>query len=156
MGADEVRTLHDYHGPITPTKAVDEKSKDWISYDVDPATGPLRRINVLIVTANDLPDWEKILPLLERRARIVLMSITNSPLVMPYMPFILPGHRIIASTEASTRNHADMLTFVARHRIEPWVEKFPMTGEGLKEAFGRLERGEMRYRGVLEVPGKQK
>jgi alcohol dehydrogenase (NADP+) len=45
-----------------------------------------------------------------------------------------------------------MMNFATRHRITPWVERFPMTEDGLKTAFDRLENGEMRYRGVLEVP----
>lgn len=108
------------------------------------------KINVLLVTSNELPNWEKILPLLDRMARIVLMSIQTEPLSIPYMPFILPGHRIIASTEASKRNHIDMLEFAARNRIKPWVEIFPMNEHGLQQAFDRIESGQMRYRGVLE------
>lgn len=109
-----------------------------------------KKINVLLVTSNELPDWEKILPLLDRMARIVLMTIQSEPLSVPYMPFILPGHRIIASTEASKRNHVDMLEFAARNKIRPWVEVFPMTEQGLQQAFDKIECGEMRYRGVLQ------
>lgn len=65
------------------------------------------------------------------------------------MPFILPGHRLIASTEASRRNHVDMLKFVAKNRIKPWIEEFPMTEEGVAAAFHRLESGAMKFRGVL-------
>ena len=57
----------------------------------------------------------------------------------------------MASTEASRRNHIDMLSFAARHKIVPPIEKFQMDAEGLKAAFDRLESGKMRYRGVLEV-----
>lgn len=42
-----------------------------------------------------------------------------------------------------------MLEFAARHKIEPMVEEFPMTLEGVAAAFERLETGKMRYRGVL-------
>jgi len=65
------------------------------------------------------------------------------------MGFVLPGHKLIASTEASRVNHIKMLEFTGRHRIKPWVQEFPMTTDGLTEAFERLESGEMRYRGVL-------
>lgn len=108
------------------------------------------KIDVLLVTSNELPNWEKILPLLNRMARIVLMSIQTEPLSIPYMPFVLPGHRIIASTEASRRNHIDMLEFAARNKIKPWVEVFPMNEQGLQQAFDKIESGHMRYRGVLE------
>jgi D-arabinose 1-dehydrogenase-like Zn-dependent alcohol dehydrogenase len=42
-----------------------------------------------------------------------------------------------------------MLEFADRHQVKPWIETFAMTDDGLKEAFNKLENGEMRYRGVL-------
>lgn len=109
-----------------------------------------RNIDVLIVTSNAVPKLEALLPLLARRARIVLMTIQQESLEIPYMGFVLPGHRLIASTEASRENHLRMLEFAERHGIKPWVEVFDMDEEGIAEAFGKLERGDMRYRGVLE------
>lgn len=106
-------------------------------------------INVLLLCANVIPDLELLLPLLARRARIVFMTIQQDPVQIPYMPFILPGHRIISSTEASRKSYIEMLRFVARHGIKPWVQTFAMTEEGVADAFKRLEAGEMRYRGVL-------
>lgn len=142
LGADHVRCIAEGHDQIYG-RANDGQTSSIAQTQDD-------KINVLLVTANELPDWNKVLPLLDRMARIVLMSIQSEPLTMPYMPFILPGHRLISSTEASKRNHIDMLEFAARNKIKPWVEKFPMTGSGLQEAFHRLESGKMRYRGVLE------
>lgn len=108
-------------------------------------------INVLLLCSNSIPHLELLLPLLARRARIVFMTIQQDPVQIPYLPFILPGHRIIASTEASRKTCIEMLRFVGRHKITPWVQKFPMTEAGLKDAFATLEEGKMRYRGVLEV-----
>ncbi|EME39067.1 hypothetical protein DOTSEDRAFT_181186 [Dothistroma septosporum NZE10] len=118
-------------------------------------TGP-GRINTLLVTSNTVPSLAMILPLLARRATVVLMTIQQHSFEVPYMPFILPGHRIIASTEASRENHIRMLEFAARHGIKPWIEEFDMTKEGLEEAFGKLEGGGMRFRGVVKrVEGQE-
>lgn len=136
LGADEYRVLSDIDTAVIPS-------------GVSQHTAP---VDVLLICANETPNLEKMLPFLARRATIVLMSIQQKPLVVPYMPFILPGHRLIASTEASRQNHLAMIKFAARHRITPWVERFPMTEDGLKTAFDRLEKGEMRFRGVLEAP----
>lgn len=78
------------------------------------------------------------------------MTIQQESLAVPYMQFVLPGHRLIASTEASRENHIKMLEFADRHQIKPWVEVFGMDATGLKEAFEMLESGNMRYRGVLQ------
>lgn len=146
LGVDEIRSLRQ------PERAMRRAPHGEVSFhDYKLADTESGAINVLLICSNSLPSFECILPLLARRATIVLMSIQQDPLDIPYMSFILPGHKLISSTEASRRNHIDMMEFAARHYIKPWVEKFPMTEEGIKQAFGRLERGEMRFRGVLEV-----
>jgi len=112
-------------------------------------------INVLLLCGGELPNFEVFIPLLERRATIIPLIIQREPLVIPYMSFLLPGHRIIASTEASRQNHIDALAFAARHGIKPWIEEFPMSAEGLRNALTALESGKVRYRAVLstEVEG---
>lgn len=106
-------------------------------------------IDVLLLTSNSVPNLKTFLPLLARRATIVLMTIQMESIEIPYMDFVLPGHRLIASTEASRENHVRMLNFAARKNIRPWVEEFEMSENGLQEAFGKLEGGGMRFRGVL-------
>jgi D-arabinose 1-dehydrogenase-like Zn-dependent alcohol dehydrogenase len=108
-----------------------------------------QKADVLLITANAVPDLVKLLPFLARRATIVLMTIQQDTISIPYMGFVLPGHRLIASTEASRENHLRMLEFADRHQIRPWIDTFPMTSDGLKQAFTKLEDGGMRYRGVL-------
>ena len=110
------------------------------------------RPDTLLICTNELPDWKNILPLLRRRSTIVLMSIVTGELKIPYMDFILPGHRIVASTECRKDRFADMLSLVDRSGMQPLLEEFEMTEKGLEEAFGKLERGEMMFRGVLTVP----
>jgi D-arabinose 1-dehydrogenase-like Zn-dependent alcohol dehydrogenase len=48
-----------------------------------------------------------------------------------------------------------VLEFAAKHNIKPLVEEFPMSAEGLKQAFAALDSGKIRYRAVLstEVAG---
>jgi len=113
----------------------------------------LGKPDTLIICGNELPDWKNILPVLTRRSTIVLMSIVAGvDLRIPYMDFILPGHRVIASTECRKDRFAEMLSFVDGSGMQPWLEEFEMTEKGLEEAFGRLEKGKMRFRGVLKVP----
>jgi len=143
LGADEVRVEGKLEKAAFPSGGGDEWGPDYTTLP-----RPMS-IDVLLITSNAVKELEAYFPLLARRATIVLMTIQMEPIKIPYMPFVLPGHRLIASTEASHQNHFEMLKFVARHGIEPLVETFPMTIEGASQAFGRLEKGEMRYRGVL-------
>jgi D-arabinose 1-dehydrogenase-like Zn-dependent alcohol dehydrogenase len=43
-----------------------------------------------------------------------------------------------------------MLEFAARHNIQAMIEEFPMTEEGITEAFDKLDAGKLRYRAVLK------
>ena len=146
LGADEVRTTDKLHLSYTRTNSTHDSQNSPPQATDQPQ--PMS-IDVLLVTSNAVPDLGAYFGLLARRATIVLMTIQQDPISIPYMSFVLPGHKLIASTEASHRNHFEMLEFAARHKIEPVVEEFPMTLEGAAAAFHRLETGNMRYRGVL-------
>lgn len=106
-------------------------------------------IDILLITSSTVPNLKTFLPLLARRATIVLMTIQGESIEVPYMDFVLPGHRLIASTECGRENWKRMLDFVVEKGIVPWVEEFEISEKGIERAFERLEGGEMRYRGVL-------
>lgn len=146
LGADEIRTMDKLHLSHTQTRRTHGGQDSH--YQTTDLPKPMS-IDVLLITSNAIPDLSAYLGLLARRATIVLMTIQQDSISIPYMPFVLPGHKLIASTEASHQNHFEMLEFAARHKIEPVVEEFPMTLEGAAAAFERLETGKMRYRGVL-------
>jgi D-arabinose 1-dehydrogenase-like Zn-dependent alcohol dehydrogenase len=42
-----------------------------------------------------------------------------------------------------------MLEFAAFHKIEPIIEKFPMTEESINEAMDKLDHGDVHYRAVF-------
>jgi len=85
LGADEFRAA------IHPEECV---FRDSASGDVKSRLAPYSNINVLVICSNEVPDLKTIFPLLARRAVIVLMSISKKSLVVPYMDFILPGHKV--------------------------------------------------------------
>lgn len=70
---------------------------------------------------------------------------------MPYMSFISKGLRIQGSAIADRKSLVRMLEFATEHKIHPIVETFPMSVEGINEAFTKLRKGTMRFRGVLVV-----
>jgi D-arabinose 1-dehydrogenase-like Zn-dependent alcohol dehydrogenase len=117
------------------------KGKDSIS-----TTAPIDR---LLVTTSAQPNWEQILPLMAPRSVIYPLSVSMANFEIPYMPLILQGIAVQGSLVAPRSLHRQMLEFAGRHKIEPVVEKFPMTEEGIKEAMDRLEKGEVTFRAVL-------
>ncbi|KAG9243353.1 chaperonin 10-like protein [Calycina marina] len=110
-----------------------------------------RGIDHLLVTTSAQPDWKLYLSVLNSAAVIYPLSVASDDFVMPYMPIIEKELRIQGSLVAARQVHRDMLTFAAHHKIQPMIEEFEMSEEGIEQAIAKLESGGMRYRGVLVV-----
>lgn len=85
----------------------------------------------------------------DARSAIYPLSVSLGNFEIPYMPLIERGINVQGSLVAPRHLHRQMLDFAARHRIEPIVEKFPMSEEGIKTALDKLEQGNVHYRAVL-------
>ncbi|KAK5736570.1 hypothetical protein LTR17_007389 [Elasticomyces elasticus] len=109
------------------------------------------QLNRLLVTTSSLPEWDLIMPILAPGATIHPLSVDDGNFSIPNMPLILNGITIQGSVVASRHVHRRMLEFAALHNIQPVVEKFPMTKEGIEEGMAKLEKGGMRFRGVFVV-----
>ncbi len=101
------------------------------------------------MTTSAQPDWKALLPLMAPRSRIYPLTVSSGNLEIPYMLLILQGITVQGSVVATRSVHLDMLAFAARHGINPIIEKFPMTEEGIETAMDKLSKGDMHYRAVL-------
>lgn len=108
-----------------------------------------RPIDRLLVTTSAQPDWNLIIPIMAPEATIHPLSVDEGDFAIPYMPLLLKGLTVQGSVVASRYVHNRMLEFAAYHKIEPIIEKFPLTKEGVAQALDKLNDGQMRYRGVL-------
>ena len=108
-----------------------------------------RPLDHLLVTASAQPDWNMYMPIMAPRATIYPLSVSEGNLELPYMPVLLNGLKVQGSLVAARQMHRDMLEFAAYHNIKPITQTFPMTVEGIEDAFETLNSGKMRYRGVL-------
>lgn len=108
-----------------------------------------RKIDRLLVTTSAQPDWKLLIPTLAPCATIFPLSVADGDFSIPYMDFLINGLTVQASLVASRYIQNRMLEFSAHHKIEPIIEKFPLTEEGCNQAIEKLAAGEMRYRGVL-------
>jgi D-arabinose 1-dehydrogenase-like Zn-dependent alcohol dehydrogenase len=106
-------------------------------------------IDRLLVTTSAQPSWELLLPIMAPRSSIFPLSVSADNFEIPYMPLILQGITVTGSLVAPRGLHRQMLEFAARHSIEPIVEKFPMTKEGIEAAMDKLEKGDVHFRAVL-------
>jgi D-arabinose 1-dehydrogenase-like Zn-dependent alcohol dehydrogenase len=110
-----------------------------------------KQIDHLLVTTASQPDWNLYTPVLAPEATIYPLTVDSGNLEFPYMPLIMNGWRLQGSMVAARQIHKEMLEFAVHHGIKPITQTFPMSKEGVEEAFKILEDGKMRYRGVLVV-----
>jgi len=113
-----------------------------------------QKVDVLLVTTSSQPDWNLYLPCMNPDSTIFPLSVAEGDFSVPYMPLISNGIRVQGSIVAPRAIHKRMLEFAARNDIKPLINRFPMTEEGITQAFEALKDGKMRYRGVL-LPEKQ-
>lgn len=106
-------------------------------------------IDALIVTTNQLPAWDLILPVLKRQATIYPLSVSFDDFAIPQMALITEGLRIQGSVVAPRMVHRRMLDFAAQHNIKPVIQTYPMTKAGIDEAMTALDQGKVRYRAVI-------
>ena len=106
-------------------------------------------IDHLLVTTSAQPHWSLYLPIMAPSGTIYPLTVSEDDLTIPYMPVIMSGLKIQGSLVAARQIHREMLNFAAVHQIKPIIETFPMSVEGMEQAFKRLGEGAMRYRGVL-------
>lgn len=107
------------------------------------------KMDRLVVTMSGQPEWASVVPMLNPRAQIFPLGVSFDDFSIPYMALITKGIIIKGSLVASRGVHRDMLAFAAFHKIEPVLEKFPMTEQGIQDAMDNLEKGNLHYRAVL-------
>ena len=112
-------------------------------------------IDHLLVCASFQPDWNVYLPTMAPGGTVYPLTVATDNMNMPYMPFLYYELSIQGSLVASRQIHRDMLQFAALHKIQPIIQKFPMSVEGITECMDKLNEGKVRYRGVLEVAENQ-
>jgi len=94
---------------------------------------------------------DRLLPVLEPRGIIFPVTASDKDLVFPATAILGKGIRIQGSLPCSRGLHIKMLNFAALHGIQPVIEEFPMSVEGIENAMARLEQGRIRYRAVMVV-----
>ncbi|KAJ7141405.1 putative NADP-dependent alcohol dehydrogenase C 2 [Mycena epipterygia] len=106
-------------------------------------------VDHLLVTTNFLPDWNLFLKIIRPTGTIYPLTVSTGNFDIPTDPVVINGLNIQGCCVAARSVHKKMLEFAARHGINPIIERFPMTREGVEDGMAKLRNGNMRYRGVL-------
>lgn len=105
-------------------------------------------LDAIISTVNVTMDWNALIAALAPHGRLHIVGAVAEPISFAIFPLIMGARSISASPTGSPTGIATMLTFAARHGVEPTTELYPMSK--INDAFEHLKSGKARYRIVLQ------
>ncbi|KIK64134.1 hypothetical protein GYMLUDRAFT_40389 [Collybiopsis luxurians FD-317 M1] len=105
--------------------------------------------SLIVTSGSQNHDFANYYKLLKPVATVILLTISFNDLVVPFIPTVANGIKIVGATPANVLIQIQTLEFAERNNIRPIVEEFPMTVAGITEAMGKLKNGEIRYRAIL-------
>lgn len=117
----------------------------------DPATFTklARRFDFVLDTISAPHDYNAYVNLLKTDGTMILVGAPEKPMALEAFPLILHRRRIAGSLIGGIRETQEMLDFCASHGIESDVEVIPI--QGVNEAYGRVLRGDVRFRFVIDL-----
>jgi uncharacterized zinc-type alcohol dehydrogenase-like protein len=105
-------------------------------------------LDFILSTVNVPLDWPAYIAALRPRGRLHLVGAVLQPLSFPLFPLLAGQKSLSSSPTGSPAAIATMLSFAARHHIEPTVEAYRFSE--INEALEKLRHGKPRYRIVLQ------
>lgn len=107
--------------------------------------------DLIVVCASSLTDVDfDVMPkAMKVGGRIVSISVPEQDEVLTMKPFGLIGVSIANSILGSIAEMKQLLKLVSENNIKIWVETLPVGEAGVKEAFERMDKGDIRYRFTL-------
>jgi uncharacterized zinc-type alcohol dehydrogenase-like protein len=107
------------------------------------------RFDFIVTTVNVKLDWNLYLSTLKPKGRLHFVGASLEPLDIGVFNLMGGQKSVSGSPVGSPATIASMLDFAAQHNIKPMVEMFDMSQ--INEAMAHLEKGEARYRVVLQA-----
>ncbi|MET0400845.1 MAG: NAD(P)-dependent alcohol dehydrogenase [Cystobacter sp.] len=107
------------------------------------------RFDLILDTVSAAHDLNVYLKLLRRDGHLNLVGVPDRPLDVAMLQLISKRLSLSGSSIGGVRETQEMLDFCGQHGIVSDVELIPI--QGINEAFARLERGEVKYRFVIDL-----
>ncbi|XP_011083438.1 8-hydroxygeraniol dehydrogenase-like [Sesamum indicum] len=92
---------------------------------------------------------EPLLSLLKPHGKMVMVGAPTKPLELPVLSIIMGRRTVGGSMIGGLKETQEMIDFAAEHNVLPNVEVISMND--VNEAMERLEKGDVRYRFVIDI-----
>ena len=107
------------------------------------------RFDLILNTVSAGMDYTACLQLLKRDGSMVLLGVSDGPIVIDQIPLTVGRRKLSSSMIGSIRETQEMLDFCAEHGIVSDVEVIPM--DIINQAYDRVLSSDVRYRFVIDM-----
>ena len=118
---------------------------------IDQLSNLAGKFDLIINTVNHSLDWAAVMASLAPLGRLHQLGAVIEPIQVGAFDLIMARRSITGSPTSSPASLLKMVDFCVRHNIRPQVEHLPINR--VNEAVDRLQRGDVRYRFVLDLIG---
>ena len=118
-----------------------KEEKDWAQKYFD-------TLDLLVICAGSFTeiDFVNLPKIMTVGGKIVCIGVPKFDEKLELTPFSLMGTSFGASGIGSPKEIRQLLELVSEEKIKPWVEKVPISEEGLATVYDRMNKGDVRYR----------
>ena len=107
------------------------------------------RFDLIIDTISAPHDYNKYLGMVRLEGALVLLGVPPAPTPIAAGSLIFGRKTLSGSLIGGIKETQEMLDFCAEHQVTSDIELIPMNK--INEAYGRMLRGDVRYRFVLDI-----
>lgn len=110
---------------------------------------PVSQYDLILCTVHQNLDWNGLIGALKPSGTLCVLGRPDAPAPIDFSSLISFQKSVTGSATASRSVLNEMLSFAARHKIAPQIEKMPL--QEVNRAIAHLKEGKARYRIVLEM-----
>lgn len=120
-----------------------------VSTDAETMKKHTGSFDFILDTVSGEHDINAYLSLLRRDGTVTLVGLPPKPLSVGAFPLIVGRKSLSGSNIGGIRETQEMLDFCGEHGITADIETLPI--QNVNEAFARLEKGDVKYRFVIDM-----
>ena len=142
----------------SPSKVEDAKrlgaDEAVLSTDTEQMKKYTKKLNLIIDTVSAKHDVNIYLNLLKHDGSVVLVGLPPEPLEVNAFSVVSGRHSFSGSNIGGIAETQEMLDFCAKHNITADIELINI--QQVNKAFERLEKGDVKYRFVIDIASLKK